>query len=142
MKKTELKKVLKPLIKECIKEVIFEDGVLSGIIAEVVTGVAISTPTLNAAPPKIQEAQEDKRMAQAEAARNSKMKETRKKMLEAIGQSAYNGVDLFEGTKPMASTSGPEHGALAGTDPGDPGVDISSLMGNANTWKTLAGNDK
>jgi len=142
MKKTELKKVLKPLIKECIKEVIFEDGVLSGIIAEVVTGVAISTPTLNAAPPKLQEAQEDQRLAKAEAARNSKMKETREKMLNAIGQSSYNGVDLFEGTKPMASTSGPDHGALAGTDPEDAGIDISSLMGNTRTWKTLAGNDK
>ena len=142
MKKTELKKVLKPLIKECIKEVIFEDGVLSSIIAEIVTGVANAPPTLNAAPPKIQEAQENQRPAKAEAARTSKMKETRKKMLDAIGQSSYNGVDLFEGTRPMAPASGDQHGALANTDPEDAGIDISSLMGNTNTWKALAGNDK
>jgi hypothetical protein len=142
MKKTELKKVLKPLIKECVKEIIFEDGVLSSIIAEVITGVVGAPPILNAAPPKIQEAQENKRHAKAEAERRNKMKETRKKMLNAIGESSYNGVDLFEGTKPMTVPSGEQHDPLSGTDPTDAGIDISSLMENTSTWKTLAGNNK
>jgi len=75
--------------------------------------------------------------------RSQKINETRKKMLDAIGKSSYNGVDLFEGTAPIASAGNPgestsPQGALTGVDPGDPGVDISGLMKNAGVWKTLA----
>jgi len=49
---------------------------------------------------------------------------------------------LFEGTNPTRSAGTPgsspsPSSPLSDVEPGDPGVDISSLMGNANVWKTL-----
>ena len=57
-------------------------------------------------------------------------------MLDAIGNSSYNGVNLFEGTIPMAQTSEPAN-PLANTDPFDSGIDISNLMGNKRVWNAL-----
>ena len=59
--------------------------------------------------------------------------ETKKKMLEAIGQDSYNGVNLFEGTVPINKAGSPDapetpSSPLAGVNPGDPGVDISSPL--------------
>ncbi len=126
MNKNELKKVLKPLIKECIKEVLMEQGVAS-MITEVASSAIPQTNT-------IQEAQQ-----RSNAQALEKQKQKRKRMLDAIGKDAYNGVDLFEGTTPTSAPSEPTHGPLAGTDPRDPGVDISSFTG-AGVWKKLAGN--
>mgnify|MGYP005729963061 FL=1 len=66
-------------------------------------------------------------------------------MLDAIGNDAYNGVDIFEGTTPMnesrRSSSGPSgSGALDGVAPNDPGVDLSSFGISANIMKKLVGN--
>ena len=63
-------------------------------------------------------------------------------MLDAIGKSAYNGVDLFEGTNPISragspSSAGGASGPLSSVDPGDPGVDISALFGASTAWKKL-----
>ena len=137
MKKSELKAVLKPLIKECIKEVIFEEGVLSGIISEVVQGMG-AAPLVERQErplPRTIKRDPDKNKKRLQE-RNEKMAASRKKMLDAIGNS-YNGVDLFEGTKPIskagkASKEPPVQGPLTGMDPGDPGVDISSLLGEIN----------
>ena len=141
MKKTELKKVLKPLIKECIKEALFEEGILSNVIAEVVKGLGATQQLV------VEQRQENKdeiRQMQSEQRqkRSQKINETRKKMLDAIGNNSYNGVDLFEGTAPIASAGTPGDASspespLAGVEPGDAGVDISGLMKNANAWKTL-----
>ena len=92
MNKTELKKILKPLIKQCIKEVIFEDGTLSNIISEVARGLG-STPVIT-------EAQSPKNNTMnLESENEAKIRlERKKRMLDAIGRDAYNGVDLFEGT--------------------------------------------
>ena len=129
MNKQELKKILKPLIKECIKEVMFEDGVLSSVISEVMiaTGAPIKEAPRQAAPPPT-----NKQATQA-------LKEKRKRMLDAIGKDAYNGVNIFEGTTPTRSSAAPSHGPLSGTDPNDAGVDISKMT-NASVWKKLAGN--
>ena len=139
MKKAELKKILKPLIKECIKEVIFEEGSLSTIIAEVIKGTDSRQVVYeNKHNPPIGGNQK------ASQRKQRLLKEQKKKMLDAIGRDAYNGVDLFEGTTPISprgsSTSSP-HGskALDGVAPNDPGVDISSLAGSG-LWKKLAGN--
>ena len=75
--------------------------------------------------------------------KQNQLQENRKKMLDAIGQSSYNGIDLFEGTTPMSSAGDPSgetqaQSPLSGVDPSDPGIDISGLMGNVGTWKTLA----
>ena len=140
MNKKELKKILKPLIKECIKEVIFEDGILSTIISEVLKGAGSQQVIRETAPPRMETAQE------AKTRRNHKekqLKENRKKMLDSIGRGAYNGVDLFEGTTPMAAPRGSSspHGSnpLDGVSAHDPGVDISSF-GTSGLWKKLAGN--
>ena len=137
MNKEALKKTLRPLIKECIKEVIFEDGVLSGIIAEVVKGTG-TQHIVEAQQPTYQEPQVDYE------ARERKLQEQRKKMLDAIGNDAYNGVDLFAGTQPLnerRSNSMSPHGSkpLDGIAPNDPGVNLSALGVNPNVWKKLVG---
>ena len=126
MDKKELKKVLKPLIKECIKEVLLEHGVAS---------LMTENNTVTQPPPSVNN------VAQEERARLAKenLERRKKKMLDAIGNDAYNGVNLFEGTTPTRGASEPGNGPLSGTDPGDPGVDITKLP-NFNVWKKLAGN--
>ncbi len=75
--------------------------------------------------------------------KQAQLKEQKRKMLDAIGKEAYNGVNLFEGTTPAApprgngSTQGSK--ALEGVAPNDPGVDISSFA-SSGIWKKLAGN--
>ena len=50
---------------------------------------------------------------------------------------SFGGVDLFEGTKEILP-EGNNHSPLAGTAPGDSGVDISGIMKIANgKWKDL-----
>ena len=124
MDKNELKKALKPLIKECIKEVLLEHGV-SSLVNE------------SASVPKkvVNNAVQDERAKLAK----ENLERQKKKMLDAIGNDAYNGVNLFEGTTPTTAPSEPTHGPLAGTDPRDAGVDISKLP-NFGFWKKLAGN--
>jgi len=142
MKKTDLKKVLKPLIKECVKETLFEEGILSSVIAEVVKGLG-GTQQLVVEQKQDNEDKINKMQLQEKQKKSKKINETRKKMLDAIGKSSYNGVDLFEGTAPIANAGTPgdttsPQSALSGVDPSDPGVDISGFMKNANMWKTLA----
>lgn len=132
MKREELKKTLRPLIKECIKEVIFEEGVLSGIISEVVKGTSDQRIVETPQQPVYQKPQVD-----VEEQRR-KLQEQRKRMLDAIGRDAYNGVDLFEGTTPTSVPSAPSHGPLSGTDANDAGVDLSALGVNTSIWSKLA----
>tara|TARA_R100000700_G_C3162663_1_gene138401 strand:+ start:865 stop:1290 length:426 start_codon:yes stop_codon:yes gene_type:complete len=141
MNKNELKKILKPLIKECIKEVIFEDGTLSTIISEVMKGTSSQNVVYEAKQPRLETKQEaDQRLQR----KQKQLQEQKRKMLDAIGKDSYNGVNIFEGTTPMAaskeSTMSP-HGAKAldGVAPNDPGVDISSFA-SSGIWKKLAGN--
>ena len=134
MNKTELKKMLKPLIKECIKEVIFEEGTLSSIISEVMKGTSTAQPVL-----------ETKNIITDDGARERKRKrllEQKRKMLDAIGKDAYNGVNLFEGTSPApAPTNTGGQGPLDSVAPNDPGVDISGIFSgqSAKIWKKLSG---
>ena len=137
MNKETLKKTLKPLIKECIKEVIFEDGTLSSIIAEVVKGTS-GQRIVETKQPTYQPSQVDPE------ARQRKLQEQRKRMLDSIGRDAFNGVDVFEGTQPLnerRSSSTAPHGSkpLDGIVPNDPGVNLASLGVNPGIWKKLAG---
>ena len=142
MKKSELKKVLKPIVKECIQEALLEEGLLSNVISEVVKGLgATQQPIVEQK--RNNEDQIAKMQAEEKKKRAQKINETRKKMLDAIGKNSYNGVDLFEGTTPTRSAGTPgsspsPSSPLSDVEPSDPGVDISSLMGNANVWKALA----
>ena len=133
MKKSDLKKVLKPLVKECIQEALVEEGLLSNVIAEVVKG--LSTPLVEEKENNVQQINEQQKLKE-DHKRLEKIRETKRKMLEAVGESAYNGIDLFEGTTPMRSADSSSTGA----DPGDPGIDISALLEKKNVWKKLAGN--
>ena len=98
MNKEKLKATLRPLIKECIKEVIFEEGVLSGIISEVVKGTGQQIVETRQPQPSYEQLRR-----QDHGQRQQQMQENRKRMLDAIGKDAYNGVDLFEGTQPLPS---------------------------------------
>tara|TARA_Y100000592_G_scaffold100312_1_gene179708 strand:- start:10516 stop:10911 length:396 start_codon:yes stop_codon:yes gene_type:complete len=123
VKKSELKKLIKPLVKECINEVLLEEGLLSNVVSEVAKGMQGQTIVSEAAPaPK--QVVENKQKKQAALAQ-------RKKLMDAIGNDAYNGVDLFEGTTPMSPQSEPRAGSVDLGDPSDSGVDISGLIGGA-----------
>ena len=134
MKKDELKKVIKPLVKQCINEVLLEEGLLSTVIAEVMkgTGAARIVETTQPVKPRIDN-------TAAKEAKRKKLLEQKRKLLDSIGTSAYNGVDLFEGTTPTKASpsQGASQGALSDVAPNDPGVDISSLMGSAHNWSKM-----
>ena len=139
MKKAELKQALRPLIRECVKEVIFEEGILSGIISEVVQGLGATTIVEQRATPP---AQQQERI---EVDTTKQLRETKQKMLDAIGREAYGGMDLFEGTTPTtsaphANSASPSSagGPMTNMDPQDPGVDISGILGLAGgSWKQI-----
>ena len=142
MKKSDLKRAIKPLVKECIHEVLIEEGLLSSVVAEVAKGLSASpivekrTQTKPKPPP-----QDDREMQRRNEDIKRKMQDHRKKLLEAVSQDAYNGVDLFEGTSPMSSyeSSTPSQGAPDLGDPKNAGVDISSLTSNASQiWKEMS----
>ncbi len=131
MKKTELKQLIKPLVKECIHEVLLEEGLLSNVVSEVAKGLQdnVIVETKKQTMPK------DFQQKNFEA--KKKLTEHRQKMLDAIGREAYNGVDIFEGTNPEGMNA-PKPGAVDLGSPGDAGVDISSIMGNASKiWQNM-----
>lgn len=137
MKKSELKSILKPLVKECIKEALFEEGILSGIISEVVNGLSDDTP-ISADPPALREPMIERMKQNAFGAKQTeKLQGHKKKLMAAIGERAYNGVNLFEGTKaaPSEKSATQQARAHAGVEPSDAGVDISNLLGSVgNHW--------
>ena len=140
MKPNELKRVLKPLIKECIKEVIFEEGVLSGIISEVVKGThGVVLQERQENHKKEQKLEEKNNFLQKKQV-NKKLNETKKRMLDSIGQDAYGGIDVFEGTSPLSSAqaglSEQNYSPLSDVSANDPGIDISSYPGS-NVWSKL-----
>ena len=135
MKKSELRQVLKPLIKECIKEVIFEEGILSNIVSEVAQGLGGQPIVETTQQPHTPQRNYEKENRIA----NQKLQETRKRMLDAVGKDAYNGVDLFAGTTPSSAPAETKQGdPLSGVDPRDSGVDISQLFGGVNkNWSGM-----
>jgi len=135
MKRSELKNIIKPLVKECITEALIEEGLLSNVISEVMKGMSPVITEVAPVPERTPVMQEARRE------RTSQAKENRKKLLDAIGKDSYGGVDLFEGTSPAPAQRSPESQAsspLGGVAPGDPGVDISGILGlGAHKWKAL-----
>jgi len=128
MNKADLKKVIKPLVKECIHEVLLEEGLLSNVVAEVAKGLQGNT---------IVETHQPRPEAQQMKQSNRQMKEYKENLLKSIGQDAYNGVDLFEGTQPLNQAK-PAQGQADLGNPHDAGVDISSLVGKSSAiWQAL-----
>ena len=138
MKKSELKNI----IKECVKEILFEEGVLSSLVAEVAFGITRAQQTLvesNPAPQVNNAAMQEAREQEQEEKRK-RLLETKRKMLDAMGNSKL--ANVFEGTEPLKQGGQPgktsPHGPMAGRDPGDAGVDISGLFGLAGQkWQHL-----
>jgi hypothetical protein len=133
MKKSEFKKLIKPIVQECIKESLLEDGLISGVIAEVVKGMTSQTLVEAKAPePKVDPVKERLKANAFSKEQSGKLTQQKKKLMAAIGGSAYNGVNLFEGTTPApaqaAATS--QASPMSGQAPSDPGVDISNLFGS------------
>ena len=153
MNKAQLKKLIKPVVKECIQEVLIEEGLLTEVVSQVAAGMK-QQPIVKTREVKTSMGlgkrtnilndnlfNEDLQMKRKTQEVNQKLQEHRKKLLDSIGQDAYNGVDLFEGTEPMKQ--GPAAGTahrpnVLGADPSDAGVDISSIMGQASkVWQAL-----
>ena len=140
MKKSQLKQALKPLVKECVKEVMFEEGVLSSIVSEVARGLGgvLSEHQQVQAPPQKTKSEPAPRRRQS-----SKLQEHKNKLMTAIGEDSYNGVNLFEGTTPAPSELSPSQPAnpLLNQSPEDPGVDINDLLGSVGTHWNAHMND-
>ena len=140
MKKSELKNIIKPLVKECITEALIEEGLLSNVISEVMKGMSpVITESAPVADPTAGMQKATMRSAQETKLREAK--QNRKKLLDAIGKESFGGVDLFEGTSPAPAQQSPESQAsspLGAVAPGDPGVDISGILGiGGHKWKSL-----
>lgn len=132
MKKSDLKQLIKPVVKECIQEVLLEEGLLSNVVSEVVKGMQ---GTLVENTTKQTKTREPDLTARSNEAKQ-KMQEHRNRMMGAIDKDAYNGVNLFEGTAPIAETQQTGQADLG--SPGDSGVDISSLVGqSAQIWQKM-----
>lgn len=133
MKKSDLKKIIKPLVKECINEVLIEEGVLSNIVSEVARGMNQSNVVTESVPAP-------KPTRSAVQPQTADLVAKRKKLMDAIGSDAYNGVNLFEDTQPMTGYEASEAkpGSVDLGDPRDAGVDISSIMGGASRmWEAM-----
>ena len=136
MNKAELKRLIKPLVKECVKETLLEEGVLSGIVSEVVKGVSTAPPITEHRKPKPKTKVEPDYSKLVNT--KKKINEHQKKLLDAIGVDAYNGVDLFEGTKPLSNSSGPTPGSTDLGEPDDPGVSLAGPLAEASKmWGKL-----
>ncbi len=124
-----------------------EEGLLSGVVSEVLIGIQETQPlpTVEHRSPTFREAapaEDEYMLKERQQSKKRKLNEQRRQMLDAIGKDAYNGVDLFEGTTPISRAGSPgtaasPSGPLSDMDPGDPGVDISSLFGASAAWKKL-----
>ena len=137
MKKSDLKQLIKPLVKECIHEVLLEEGLLSNIVSEVAKGMQqnVIVETRQKKPDTLFNEQQQLNHKTNES--RSKLKEHRKSLMQSIDHEAYNGVNLFEGTEPIASQES-QQGAPDLGSTHDPGVDISALVGNSSAiWQAL-----
>lgn len=123
MKKSDIKNLIKPIVKECIQEVLLEEGLLSNIVSEVATGLQA---------PVVMSEQKTQRPQKQVARKQKDYSSDRKKLLDAIGKDAYNGVDLFEGTTPISAAPEAKAGSVDLGEPSDSGVDISNLIGGAS----------
>lgn len=133
MKRSEFKALIKPIVTECIRESMSEGGFISGIITEVVKGVTAAPPAERSPAPAAAPDPELNRMKRNAFSQDqsSKLQENRTKLMSAIGENSYNGVNLFEGTTPAPSqqTNTQMASPMSGQDASDPGVDINNLFG-------------
>jgi hypothetical protein len=140
MKKSDLKQLIKPLVKECIHEVLLEEGLLSNVVAEVAKGMQgnLVTEIQQRRPQALFD--DNLQMKRKTDDTRSNLNERRKKLMDSIGENAYNGINLFEGTEALTGheASQAKAGSVDLGHPQDSGVDISSLVGGASQiWKAM-----
>ena len=138
MKRSELK----ALIKECVKETLFEEGVLSSLVAEVAYGITKAQGLMVESNPPATQAKkfQEESKQEIDEERRKRLLETKRKMLNAMGDSKM--ANVFEGTEPLKQGGQPgktsPHGPMAGRDPNDAGIDISGLFSLAGKkWNAL-----
>ena len=143
MKRSELKKMIKPLVKECVQETLLSEGLLSNIVSEVAQGMGNQFLVENKEQVVPTMSNENSvQMELMETKRKEQLKEYKQQLLDQIGNDAYGGVDLFEGTKPSAPELSATQAAspLANKDPSDAGVDISGIVAlGGKNWNALMG---
>jgi hypothetical protein len=128
VKKSDLKELIKPLVKECIHEVLLEEGLLSNVVSEVAKGLG-STPVIK---------EHSRAPVERQAPTPRDYSGNKKKLMDAIGNDAYNGVDLFEGTTPASAQQEQAAGSVDMGDPNDAGVDIGSILGQSSRiWESM-----
>ena len=138
MNSNDLKKTLRPLVKQLVKEVMQEE--LTTVISEIIKQTSSVQIVEQKQQPVINRQLQEQRTADKQ-----KQIEERRKRLEEVTKGAYGGINLFEGTTPTpaprdtAGTKNAESVAspLAGVDPHDSGVDISSLLRMTGGWKQI-----
>jgi hypothetical protein len=139
MNPNDLKKILKPLVKALVKEAMQEE--LSTVISEIIKQTSNVTPIVERRQPTI-----DPRLQEERAIAKQQAQNERKKMLEELSKKSYGGVNIFEGTTPLAKggeireskSSAPAAAEpLAGVDPHDPGVDIGGLLKLTGGWRQI-----
>lgn len=138
MTQTELKKMLRPLVKQLVKEAMQEE--LTTVISEIIKQTGRIVETKQVQQPVVDEDYKQQRIVEKQ-----KAFEERKKMLEEVSKKAYGGINIFEGTTPIASAGNPEQtinegraaDPLADSDPNDPGVDIGGLLRITGGWKKI-----
>lgn len=140
---------LKNIIRECVKEVILEEsGLISHIIAEAMVAVVKSQQLLNEqhrpSPSKDEPMfKNGNRNPSLSVDEKKKINETKKKLLESVGKDAYNGVDVFAGTKPLSSGGDPASNSsvqspLSIYAPDDAGVPVEKIFESAGLWGKIA----
>ena len=116
MKKQDLKVLIKPLIKECLMEVLVEEGFIKMLSETTKRSVVVH------------ESKAFEKVANQPPITQNKtiteLQETKKKMLDAIGNSGF---DAFAGTEPLK-----EDQEITNSNPG---IDISKLLENKQVWK-------
>jgi len=153
LKRSEFKKI----IKESIREVLVDDGLLSSMIKEamaptILSSIQASALLSNQNDQYDREEEEEETMFEAERIKESvekqqrKLMETRKIILDAIGQGSYkddyNLEGIFENTSPLSSAgkvgeSPSPSSPLGDINPKDPGVDISIFAKKKKVWQQM-----
>lgn len=133
--------MIKPLVKECVQEALLSEGLLSSIVSEVAQGMGnqfLVESKQKVAPTMLKE--NNTQMEAQALKKKDQLKEYKQQLLDQIGNDAYGGIDLFEGTRPSAPEMSATQaaGPLGNKDPSDAGVDISGIMAlGGKNWKAL-----
>ena len=119
-------------------EVLLEEGLLSNVVSEVAKGLQANVILETK---QYQKNDEVLFKEQRKAKKQSiNMQQQRKKLMDAIGSDAYNGVNLFEGTTALSQYEAkePKAGSVDLGNPMDSGVDISTLIpGASRLWGAM-----